>query len=221
MNEENQISNVNTEKKLGFFRRIGSFLSKNSDIIMKMLIHQFGLTVFGFLLNSAASVSDSDTLVIAFGVFSAVFYLFLLYVVAWEVGAKDKIRIDAGRQKRDIFKGAKMNLVANIPNLLVATLALVGYLCIDKSIVELDAKSGIELFTTPAWAVNLRGISQVIGSFLNGMYLGIGQYFDVISSIWFLYAVCLPSIVVCGFGYYFGTHEKYGVFPSAGNGHQK
>ena len=80
--------------------RFGVFWKTNSDTVIKMLVHQFGLTVFGFLLNSAASVSGNDALVIGLGVFSAVFYLFLLYVVAWEVGAKDKIRIDAGRQKR-------------------------------------------------------------------------------------------------------------------------
>ena len=221
MNEDIQVNNANTEKELGFFGRIGAFLSKNTDIILKMLVHQFGLTVFGFLLNSAASVSDNKTLVIAFGVFSAVFYLFLLYVVAWEVGAKDKIKIEAGRMKRDIFKGAKMNLVANIPNILVATLALVGFIFIDKSIMEPALEGGVELYTTPAWAVNLRGIAQVIGSFLNGMYLGIGQYFDIISEIWFLYLVCLPSIIVCGVGYFLGTYEKYGVFASSGSGQQK
>ena len=162
MNGDNQATAVKRNKDASFWKT-------NSDTVIKMLVHQFGLTVFGFLLNSAASVSGNDLLVIGLGLFSAVFYLFLLYVVAWELGAKDKIRIDGGRMKRDIFKGAKINLVANIPNLIVATLALVGFLFIDKSIMTEGA------YTDPAWAVNLRGIAQLVGNFLNAMYLGIGE----------------------------------------------
>ena len=208
MNGDNQATAVKRNKDASFWKT-------NSDTVIKMLVHQFGLTVFGFLLNSAASVSGNDLLVIGLGLFSAVFYLFLLYVVAWELGAKDKIRIDGGRMKRDIFKGAKINLVANIPNLIVATLALVGFLFIDKSIMTEGA------YTDPAWAVNLRGIAQLVGNFLNAMYLGIGQYFNVLSSVWFLYAVCAPSIIVCGAGYCLGTHEICGVFASSGNGQSK
>ena len=194
---------------MNVFKRTGAFLSGNSDTIIKMLVHQFGLTVFGFLMNSASSVSESKALVIGLGVFSAAFYLFLLYVVAWEIGSKDKIKIDAGRMKNDVFKGAKMNLAANIPNLIIATLALIGFIFIDKSVIVEGA------YTNPAWAVNLRGISQLIGSFLNAMYLGIGQYFDILSTPWFLYVICLPSIIVCGVGYVLGTKEKYGVFATS------
>ena len=39
-----------------------------------------------------------------------------------EIGAKDKIRIESGRIERDVFKGAKVALVAAIPNLLLAVL---------------------------------------------------------------------------------------------------
>ena len=80
------------------------FIRKNSDLIVKMIVHQIGLTVFGFLLNSCAGVSGNASLGIIFGIFSAAFYCFLLYILMWEYGTKDKIRIDAGRMQRDIFR---------------------------------------------------------------------------------------------------------------------
>ena len=71
MNGDNQATAVKKNKGPSFWKM-------NSDTVIKMLVHQFGLTVFGFLLNSAASVSGNDLLVIGLGLFSAVFYLFYL-----------------------------------------------------------------------------------------------------------------------------------------------
>ena len=68
-------------KRKNFLARALGLCGKNSDLIVKMLVHQFGLTVFGYLLYSAANVSGNGALVIGFGIFSAVFYLVLLYVL--------------------------------------------------------------------------------------------------------------------------------------------
>lgn len=185
------------------------FIGKNSDLIVKMIVHQIGLTVFGFLLNSCASVSGNASLGIIFGVFSAAFYWFLLYILLWETGTKDKIRIEAGRMKKDVFKGAKIALVAAVPNLLLAVLSLIGYLAIDRSIV-VDGN-----FTSPEWAANLYSIAQIIGIFINSMYTGIGEYFGITVLPYFLFLVALPAILVTGLGYFLGTKEKFGIFTGA------
>ena len=185
------------------------FIRKNSDLIVKMIVHQIGLTVFGFLLNSCASVSGNENLGIIFGVFSALFYWFLIYILLWEIGAKDKIRIEAGRIERDVFKGAKVALVAAIPNLLLAVLSLIGYLAIDRSIM-VDGN-----FTSPAWAANLYSIAQIIGIFINSMYTGIGEYFGITILPYFLFLATVPAILVTGVGYFLGTKEKFGIFTGA------
>jgi len=185
------------------------FIRKNSDLIVKMIVHQIGLTVFGFLLNSCASVSGNESLGLIFGIFSAVFYLFLLYVLMWEYGTKDKIRIEAGRMKRDVFKGAKIALVAEIPNLFLAVLSTVGYLAIDRSMM-MDGK-----FYSPSWAANLYSIAHIIGVFLNYMYTGIGEYLGIVVMPYFLFLITLPAILVTGLGYHLGTKEKFGVFTGA------
>ena len=156
-------------KEPSVFERIKKFLSDNSGTVIKIMIHQLGLTVFGFLLYSASASSKNTAVIAGLSVFSSLFYLLLLYVMYWDIGAKDKIKIDSGRLKRDTFKGAKTALVANIPNLILALMSLIGYLCINKS--ALDAAGS---FVSPKWAVNLHGIAQIIGVFLNSMYTGIG-----------------------------------------------
>lgn len=207
MNENTVEKIVGEQKKGVFFQSVKAFLKRNSDMIVKMLVHQLGLTVFGFLLYKAASVSGSRPLVLGLGIFSAVFYLFLLYVLCWENGARDKIKIDGNRLKKDVFKGAKASLVANIPNLIFAVLSLVGYLCINKSVTDEAGR-----LVSPEWAANMYGIAQVVGAYLNSMYVGIGDFLGVVVHSWYLFATCAPTILVCGLGYYFGTNEKYGVF---------
>ena len=185
------------------------FIRKNSDLIVKMIVHQIGLTVFGFLLNSCASVSGNESLGVIFSIFSAAFYLFLIYILLWELGTKDKIKIEAGRLDKDVFKGAKIALVAAIPNLALTLLSTVGYLAIDRSIM-VDGN-----FTSPTWAADLYSIAQIIGIFLNSMYTGIGEYFGITVMPYFLFLITLPTILVTGLGYFLGTKEKFGIFTGA------
>ncbi len=194
-------------KRKNFLARALGFCGKNSDLIVKMLVHQFGLTVFGYLLYSAANVSGNGALVIGFGIFSAVFYLVLLYVLTWENGLKDKVRIDSGRVKKDSLKGVKACLAASLPNLIFAVLALIGYLCIDKGVLSAEGA-----YTSPAWAVNLFGICQIVGAYLNSMYIGIGDYLGILQYPFYLFVIIVPTMVVCGVGYWLGTKNKYGLF---------
>ena len=182
------------------------FLKKNSDMVTKLLVHQFGLTVFGFLLYSAANVSGNRALVIGFSIFSVVFYLFLIYILSWENGSKDKIRIESGRQERDNLKGLKADLIAQIPNLIIAVLSLVGYLCINKGVVNEAGQ-----FLTPVWAVNMHAICQLIGFYINAMYLGIFDYLNLITMPFSLFLLTVPTLLTCALGYYFGTKEKFGI----------
>lgn len=189
---------------------MNSYYGKTSSLLSKLFIHQFGLTVFGVLLYSAATVSGKQSLVIAFSVFSALFYLFLLYVLMWETGASDKIRIDGGRMKNDPLRGLKATLLANIPNYVFAVASTVGYLFINRNIVDSSGN-----FTSPEWAVNLYAISQTVGFYLNSMYAGIADGLGVSTAPYWLFVITLPSLIVCGTAYWLGTKELFGL-PSSG-----
>lgn len=207
--------NTASQKKPSAFAKFKKFANENSGTVVKTIIYQIGLTVFGFLLYSA-SVDGSTGVMAGLGAFSAVFYLVLLYVMSWDNGAKDKIRIESGRIKRDCFKGAKTALLANIPNLLLAVLSLVGYLFIDKA-----ALNSAGAYISPKWAVNLHGIAQIIGIFLNSMYTGLADAVNLETKPFYLFLVCIPCIIACGLGYFLGTMEKFGIFTSAPKDAQK
>jgi hypothetical protein len=193
--------NGNTEKneteKAGLFSRFKAFWKGNSDTVSKLYIHQFGLTVFGILLYHAAAASGNVPLTVGLGIFSALFYLVLIYVLAWDVGAKDKIRIEGGRLKLDKFKGARIAALGMLPNLFIAVLALIGFI--------LKVATGLD------FATGLYGISQLVGVYLNGMYLGIGDVTGIAYQPYYLFVICLPCIAVCGAGYRLGTLERLGV----------
>ncbi len=173
--------------------------------MVKLFLNQLGVTVFGTVLTIATK--DNSTLLLLSGLLSIGLYLYLNYTVCWEIGAKDKIRVDGGRLKYSPAKGFIISLGANIPNILFAL--LIGF--------------GILVNTT--WGGNLSLVSYAILHLLNGMYNGIMKLlFDSVSAhLWWGYIVAtLPSIIICGLAYFLGSKnirilKKLGISkPSSG-----
>ena len=82
------------------------FFKQFSYDITKLFIYQVGMTVFGLILTFATIMSRNgsrNTFTLIAGIFSACFYLYLVYAAVWDIGARDKIRIEAGRKKQDFF----------------------------------------------------------------------------------------------------------------------
>ena len=123
-----------------------NFFKKNSYDIVRMLITQIGISVFALIMSTTFSFTgvknDSIWYVlgnVAISAFSIIFYYILLYTSAWDWGAKDKIRIDAGKLTKNNAKVLLMSLIANIPNLAVASFSLfclifpmIHYIIIDR-----------------------------------------------------------------------------------------
>ena len=184
------------------------FFKENSYDIVKLFINQIGIMIFSMVLYTAVSIDGiSDdlrlTLKILVSVFATLFYFSLIYTAAWDIGAKDIIKIEGGRAERVPFKGGILSLFANLPNFLLTISAFIVILCSDATLAE-------EL--TGAFA-----ILNVIFRFIMSMYLGIIQgIFDFIpatSSLRFLYEtlgfVLAPilAIGVTELGYAFGMRN--------------
>ena len=109
------------------------FIKDNFDSIIKLLVNQIGSAIFAFFLYTATpSEINSDPnaplmIRVLISVFSTLFYFVLIYNVAWEIGAKDKIRIDAGRMEKKKTKGLWLGLWANVTNYVVLGVSLVTY----------------------------------------------------------------------------------------------
>ena len=112
---------------------------ENSYDIVRLYVNQLGIMIFSMLLYTAvgsfSNESLSSALSVFVSVFSIIFYLVLIYYIVWEIGAKDKIRIDGGRAERFKNKGLYMGLIANIPNFalgFLTTLFLIIYMAIQN-----------------------------------------------------------------------------------------
>ena len=170
-----------------------NFFKQNIGVIIKLLINQIGMMIFGFAVTTAAVVIAGTPGLVVSGIFSVVFYLVLLYNTVWEAGAKDKIRIDGNREKYSGAKGFWLSFAANIPNLLLAVLILIGFI-----FGRADGAFGYE------WAGSLHFVAGFAAMVLEGMYLGlILVLMPGNPAVYFI--IIIPALLVCTVAYIFGA----------------
>ena len=195
------------------------FFHDYSYSIIKMFVNQFAIAVFGTSLTFATTHAhlDSagfDTLTLVVSILAVIFYLFLIYTLTWEIGAKDRIAVDTGRKPYRPHLGLLLSFLANIPNLIIALLSFVG------------AVAGLEDMT---FLVNL------IGSLLQGMYfgailtiklpLGVNGTFVSLNTLWpTFFVIIIPALLTCWLAYYLG-HQNFKIsslfIPAKKNNEQK
>ena len=167
----------------GFFRQY-------SYSIIKMFVNQFAIAIFGAVLTLATAATHNSTLIVGVSLFSVAFYLFLIYTMTWEIGAKDRISVDYGRKPYRPHTGLWLSLLANIPNLLIATLFAISQ----------------PFATTQEWAGNLHAVLLAITIFVEGMYYGI---ISRLGHVWWMYfLVVIPALLSAWFSYYMGFKNK-------------
>ena len=151
------------------------------------------ISTIGFGLKS----DSSDILVpkppAKITIFSIIFYLFLIYTMSWEIGAKDRISVDIGKKPYRPHTGVLIALVANIPNFLVAILYSIGY-----------SKMSI-----PSWQANMNVILNTISALSEGMYRGllsiwmIGEH-QAFYYWWSYFLIILPCLLTAWIAYFAG-----------------
>ena len=97
-----------------------NFLHNYSYSSVKMFVNQFAISIFGAMLSMASTAAQNDTLAFWCSILSIVFYLFLIYTQAWELGAKDRISVDIGKKEYKPLTGLWTSVLANVPNFLIA-----------------------------------------------------------------------------------------------------
>ncbi len=177
-----------------------SFFGNYSYSIIKMFVNQFAISIFGAVLAMATASANNDTLSVIVSIFATLFYLFLIYSMTWEIGAKDKISVDVGKKEYRPLTGLYMSLFANIPNFLIAIVYLIAY----------------PSMTTATWAGNMAGISRIASIIIQGMYLGLTTSITImgeqLNRMWWTYlVVIIPSLLTCTLAYYLG-HKNFRFF---------
>ena len=170
------------------------FLKNHSYDVITMFLNQAVIAMFGFTLVLATMKMNNDSLRNVVSVFSVLFYLFLLYMKAWDIGFKDKIAVEQGKKANQPLRGALISLCANSINFLLAIFIFLRAIF-----------SNVALFET------VGDVAQAISMFVQGMYTGLlvnSVGGAPLNTYWISYFIIpLPAILVCGVAYYFGLHD--------------
>lgn len=176
---------------------------KYAPLVKKLLIYQFGAAMLGFMLSlSTTAIPGGKVLDLGTSLIAIAFYLYIQYTGVWDIAAKDKISVDCKRMEADHLAGLKAAVYANVPNFVLAFICIVFRL--------------ISILTKLPWADSVAAMSYGITRMWNGMYNGIfvilfpQKYSDVASVLYMLllFAVTVPSIIVCFFAYRQGICGK-------------
>lgn len=176
------------------------FFRKNGYFVIRMCTTQLAMTVFGLILS--ASTYRHDVLFVLSSVLAAGMYLWLLYTMCWEVGIKDKVRLDGGRIAYQPWCMLWVSLVANALNFLLCVLSIFG--CAFVRDFE-DA--------SPVWAASLYKLSHDIFQLIHSMYGGIVNSIvnASVHPMWnslLLLVTVLPAMGACVAGYNMGIHNR-------------
>lgn len=193
------------EKSIDFIGgTMKNFFREYSYSVVKMFINQLAIAIFGASLTFATvsahgNSNNFDIFTLIVGIFSAGFYLFLIYNMAWEIGAKDKISVDVKKKPYRPYLGLVLSLLANIPNLILAI---------------------IYAITTFTGASNAQGIVRIICCFVNGMYFSIltvvriffaGEWIQL-QAFWVSFVIAIiPAVIASSLAYYLG-HRNFKFF---------
>ncbi len=157
------------------------YFREHSKLISKLFINQVGMTIFGLVLTMAVmrSTGNNPTLTVMVSVFSILFYLCLIYNVMWEEGARNIIRVKAGRMEHIPCFSLKASLWASVPNLALAFLLIVSYL--------LAFPCGLD------FARSVYGVLHIVLALFEAMYVGL---FSIVLDAF--PDVAVQSLVACG-----------------------
>ncbi len=181
------------------------FLKDNLSQILNMFVTQIAISIFGLVLAMACAKSDS--LMAVSSALAVVFYLYLIFTRAYEIGQKDGIRIKAGRLDYKPLKGMWISLWANLINIVLAIVAIIGKACITN--LDFFAYAPNDFVVEPEWAGSLYGVFGIIASVLQCMYQGLAKYLFS-GNVLNLLIRPLPAILICAIAYPMGVKYSSG-----------
>lgn len=178
---------------------VARFFREYSYDAVRLFLNQFVTAIFGLVLALAAGMAgDSQNfgLMAATSIGAVLFYLFLTYTTAWSVGSRDRLSVQSGKRKLNLFYPLFTSLLANLINYIAVLLYGIGMLC---------------------GADNLAGVGKLMGLLLQGMYDGllsicvpIGGESRPLHELWWMFFITtLPSVAMTLFAYMMGLKDKH------------
>lgn len=122
----------------------------------KLFVTQFVMAIFG--LSVMAALAGKSGFLLAASIAAVILYCFLIYSQMWEIGGKDRIRVDAGRSEKDFKKPLYMALLANAPNFILGLLEIIGYFANAASLQAAVHATGLFLQSYLLGIINYTGL---------------------------------------------------------------
>lgn len=180
------------QKMKRIFSRFKEYISQNLSSISKVFINHIGMTIFGLVVLITAKLISStvknDIVFYLAGALTVLMYFSLLYTAMWERGAADKIKIDGGRMKENIWHGLWFYLLGDIIGVVFGFLTLIFsfFITAEESLVN-----------------NIYAVFKFITHYWNSMYLNVTGISGIHSVIYI--AVIIPGAIVCFVSYILGV----------------
>ena len=170
------------------------FFSRYSYQSMHLFLNQIAIGLFGVVLALAAGMAENDGLKIGSSIFAVIFFLFLQFASAWRVGSEDRLSVDLGKRKKDLFVPIKMWVLANSVNFLLALFISLGL-----------------WFPSVGFCSFLGGVASPIKLIIEGMYTGllaINVGGHPLNTIWVMHFLTpLPSLLAVVAAYLCGLNN--------------
>ena len=116
--------------------------------MFKMMLNQLGIAMLGLVMTMATF--QNDKLYFITSILCMVFYIYLLYVMMYDIGQKDKPSIDGGRTPFKPLKGLWISLGANIINIICGVMIAVFslFIVMQSPVAVLDANGNeVKVYT--------------------------------------------------------------------------
>ena len=179
------------------------FFKENKQTIIKLLVNRFGAIVFALMAVLLVATSDSVGAYLALSGVSVLFFCYLIYLVMWERGASDRIKVDGGRLEACPHMGLKLGLAAAAPGIVFSVLLTVS--------ASLGAM-GISAFTSAESVLD--GIMIIWYAMYNGFINTLTPAAaatpgaaDALCTLYYFVAL-IPEVFVTWAAYYLGYHGK-------------
>lgn len=159
------------------------FFRENSYIMVKLLVTHLCMTIFGIMVFMPFDAKNTTQrfFVLALSICSVIFYIYLIHIQVWDVGAKDSIDIEAHKRKKNPIKGLLIGLIASMPGILLGIAYVVLWYFREYS--QALSKAYITV--------------ALINSLWEGMFLGIKSVvFGENFAYFFLIVPFLPAVFV-------------------------
>lgn len=173
------------------------FLKDGSPTFKKVSINKIGAIIFGLML-SLVTTDKNNTLYIGGSILAIVFYMYLVHLVMWERGSKDRMKTDAGRGNYTQNHGLKIGLAMSVPTVVLSLLVTVGTLVSIKMPFASNI-SGLADVVIRIWQVMYYCVYTAIPKDLSAV-----QY-AVYSGLF--YVTALPIILMPWLSYFLGYNN--------------